>query len=170
MGSDRLRSIDPSKWVQFIKRTFERREITLPDDRIRRLVDDWSGHTGSIAGIGRHLWYRSHGRSTFTEEDYRQATHTLVREQNLRFDSIWSSLTSNQRRVITGIVLEDGDTGLHSGSFLHRYRLSSASSASRARDAVHKRGWITDRGGSWRMTVPLFERWIRDRYQSVTSS
>lgn len=97
-----------------------------------------------------------------SQEVVEQAHQTIVDQMGSVFENLTSSLTEQQICYLHAIIA--GETVISTSEVLHRYRITSATSASRSKSALVDRRIISSRGGKMVISDPIYSYWLKHRY------
>ena len=155
-----LKKIDAVYLVDFFKQRFEDTGKYIEDDAcefIAKLVDNHPYYAQQLAQLS---WLRT--TTVCTVETVTEAHTSLVEQLSLLFVSITETLTSQQLNLLKAILA--GDNSFSSAEVLHRYRITSATSAMRSRNKLIEKDILDNEGGSISFQDPIYAYWLKKVY------
>ena len=97
-----------------------------------------------------------------SREVVEQAHQTIVDQMGNVFENLTSSFTEQQLCYLNAVIA--GETVISTSEVLHRYRITSATSASRSKSALIDRRIICNRDGRMIINDPIYAYWLKHRY------
>jgi len=156
-----LGPIHQQHWLGFIRERFRRAGKTIDDETIRSLCRLSEGHPFYTQHLCHALWELCEPGARAGEESIQDALRVLLERESHAYTMLWESLTTNQRRFLRGLALEEGGVKPFSAAFTRRYGLRSASNAQRAAEVLVERDVIDPEDGSFLIVDRFFRLWIR---------
>lgn len=92
----------------------------------------------------------------------REAHTSLVEQLNLLFVTLTERFTNQQLSYMKAILA--GEKNMSSSDVMHRYGISSATAATRSKDALIKNDIIDNSGGIISFQDPIYAWWLRHSY------
>ena len=89
------------------------------------------------------------------------AVKVLLDRESYAYTTLWESLTLSQKRFLKGLAAEAVGVKVFGGEFVSCHRLSSASNAQRAVQALMAKDVIDRDNGSFLITDRFFRLWIQ---------
>lgn len=91
-----------------------------------------------------------------------QAHQTIVDQMGSVFENLTSSFTEQQICYLQAVIA--GETVISTSEVLHRYHITSATSASRSKSALIDRRIISCKEGKIVIDDPIYAYWLKHRY------
>lgn len=155
-----LENIPPSVFVDYIRNTFADTGKYIDDGAASLLVDLVGGHPHYVQQLAQLSWLRT---SVVCPGDVvREAHQSMVDQMALVFKTLTESFTSQQLCYLRAVLC--GETVISSTEVLHRYGISSATSASRSKAALIDRNIITVFKGKVLFLDPVYACWLKTKY------
>ena len=88
----------------------------------------------------------------------------MVDQMSLLFKTLTSTLTNQQLCYMNALL--SGEKIISTSDILHKYRITSATSASRSKTALLEKDILTIGRDGIRFTDPLYAFWLRHKYFS----
>jgi hypothetical protein len=155
-----LNKIATEHLVGFFERRFAEtgKEIT-PEAAllIAELVDNHPYYAQQLAQLS---WLRTEG--TCTEATVREAHAALIEQLSLLFVTITEGLTTQQLCYLRALIA--GETAIGSTEVMHRYKITSATSAARSKTALIKNDILDNQAGQISFQDPIYAYWLRTEY------
>jgi AAA+ ATPase superfamily predicted ATPase len=155
-----LGPIAASHWVPFVRGKFRAGDRSIREELILEVHRRTQGHPFYTQHLCHVLWERCEPGSEVTPDLVEDAVELLLQRESFAYSTLWESLTNNQRRFLAGLAAEGEGVKPFAGSFVRRYRLSSASNAQRAADTLLKRDVIDRDNGSFLFLDRFFRLWV----------
>ena len=155
-----LNKIDGAHLLSFIKERFEATGKKIEDqaaDRIVQLADNHPYYTQQIA---QNSWLRT--RKVCTEEIVNEAHSSLVRQFGLLFSHLMESLSFQQTCYLEALI--NGEKSISSAETMHKYKISSATAASRSQKSLLQKDILDNSGGTLAFQDPIFAHWLKTEF------
>lgn len=124
---------------------------------IAKLVDCHPYYAQQLAQLS---WLRT---GVVCDEDIvRGAFNSLVAQLSLLFVNITESLTNQQLNYLKVILA--GETAVTSTAVMKKYGISSATAASRSKEALIKNDILDAIGGNVNFQDPVYRHWLKHEY------
>ncbi len=156
-----LDKIDTEHLVAFIKERFSSTGKSVSDDAAHRIVLLADNHPYYVQQLAQLSWLRS-TREECTVETVNQAHISLVEQLSLLFTNLTETLTFQQLCFLNAVIA--GEKAISNSETLHKYHISSATSASRSLKALTARDILDNRNGRVTFQDPLFAYWLKHSY------
>lgn len=88
--------------VRFIKQKFNSTGILIENEVIEKLYEISKGHPYYIQFISHTLWNMTHAKGKCNMESINQ----VILSERAMFETLWNSLTANQKMVLKSIAFE----------------------------------------------------------------
>lgn len=156
-----LRPIAQEHWLPFIQERFTQGEKDISEEQIRSICSLTEGHPFYTQHLCHALWELCERGGKVSDELIEEAVELLLDRESYAYATLWESLSRNQRRFLMGLAHEHTAVEPFSASFVHAYRLGTASSAQRAAQALLERDVVDRDDGSFVITDRFLRIWIR---------
>jgi hypothetical protein len=157
-----LGPIRTDQWIPFIQERFRRLGKRIQAETTRSVCQMTEGHPFYTQQLCHVLWELCDQGQEVKPESLRRAVNVLLERESYAYAALWESLTLGQRRLLTGLALEERGAKVFSGPFLQSYQVGTASSAQRAAEALMSRDLIDRDNGSFVIGDRFFRLWIRE--------
>ncbi|MBO8474790.1 MAG: ATPase, partial [Bacteroidetes bacterium] len=124
---------------------------------IVKLVDNHPYYAQQLAQLS---WLRT--KDVCTVDIVREAHTALVEQLSLLFVTITETLTTQQLNFLKAFIA--GEKALSSTEVMHRYRISSATSAARSKAALIKNDILDSKAGEISFQDPIYAYWLKTEY------
>jgi len=155
-----LNKIDTIHLVSFIKERFNSTGKSINDDACRKIVSLADNHPYYVQQLAQLSWLRT--TDICAEAVVVEAHESLVEQLSLLFTNLMESFTVQQICYLHAVVA--GEKSITSAETMHKYRISSATSASRSLKALVKKDIIDNIGGTVSFQDPIFAFWLKYCY------
>lgn len=155
-----LDKIDTIHLVSFIKERFNSTGKYIDDDACRKIVSLADNHPYYVQQLAQLSWLRT--ADNCAEAVVIEAHESLVEQLSLLFTNLMESFTVQQICYLHAVVA--GEKSITSAETMYKYRISSATSASRSFKALVKKDIIDNIGGTVSFQDPLFAFWLKYCY------
>lgn len=143
----------------FMERFADTGKSISPDaaELIAHLIDNHPYYAQQLAQLS---WLRT--TNDCTPEIVRQAHTALVEQLSLLFVNITETLTTQQINYMRALI--SGEETITSTEVMKRYGISSATAATRSKNALIKNDIIESTGGKLTFQDPVYAYWLRNSY------
>ncbi len=124
---------------------------------IAKLVDNHPYYAQQLAQLS---WLRT--SDYCSEEVVKDAHNALVEQLSLLFVTITENLTTQQLNYLRALIA--GETAITSAAVMHRYKISSATSASRSKAALIKNDILDNTADKISFQDPIYAYWLKTYY------
>lgn len=155
-----LNKIDTPYLVEFFRLRFEDTGKSITEDAARLIARLADNHPYYAQQLAQLAWLRT--ADECSEPIVREAHASLVGQLNLLFVTITESLTSQQLNYLRALLA--GEKSISSTDVMHRYHITSATSASRSKAALVKNDILDDKGGELSFQDPIYAYWLKTQY------
>ena len=156
-----LGPIAEEHWQPFIRKRFNDADKVISKQLIHDLCELTHGHPFYTQHLCHALWELCEPRAEVTEKMIQSAVRLLLERENYAYTTLWESLTTPQKRFLTGLAAESAGVKVFAGEFVRRYGLGSASNVQRAVGVLLERDIVDRDNGSFLITDRFFRLWIR---------
>ena len=146
--------------MDFFKKRFEDTNKNITEDAcqlIATLVDNHPYYPQQLAQLS---WLRTY--DVCTTDIVKEAHSTLVDQLSLLFVTITETLSTQQLNYLRALI--EGNKTMSNADVLHRYNISSATSAIRSKAALIKNDILDNKGGEISFQDPIYAYWLKTQY------
>ena len=155
-----LDKIPSSAFVSYIRNSFADTGKYIDDEAANLLVNLVENHPHYVLQLAQLSWLRT--SVVCPNETIREAHSAIADQMSLVFKTLTESLTWQQMCYLKAIL--NGETVISTSDVLHRYGISSATSASRSKAALIARNIIAVKEGKVIFLDPIYSYWLKTRY------
>lgn len=155
-----LSKISTEHLVSFIKERFTSTGKGITDrasELIVQLTDNHPYYTQQLAQLS---WLRTSGECD--EATVTAAHNALVEQLSLLFTTLIETLTFQQICFLNAVVA--GEKAISNAEVMHKYHISSATSASRSLKALVQKDILDNANGAVSFQDPIFAWWLKHEY------
>lgn len=157
-----LNKIDTEHLTKFIKERFTSTGKQITDEGCIRIISLSDNHPYYTQQLSQLSWLRTNTNEICTDEIVNKAHESLVEQLSLLFTNIMESFTFQQTCYLNAVVA--GEDSITSSETMHKYHISSATSASRSLKTLVSRDVLDRTGGKTTFQDPIFEYWLKHSY------
>lgn len=155
-----LGQIDRTEMVRSFRDKFADTGKYLDEDNAGLIIDLAGSIPLYVQQVAHLSWM---GTSVVcSREVVEQAHQTIVDQMGSVFENLTSSFTEQQLCYLRAVIA--GETVISTSEVLHRYRITSATSASRSKSALIDRRIISSSNGKTIINDPIYSYWLKHRY------
>lgn len=155
-----LGQIDRTEMVRAFRDKFADTGKYLDEDNAGLIIDLAGSIPFYVQQVAHLSWM---GTSVVcSREVVEQAHQTIVDQMGSVFENLTSSFTEQQLCYLRAVIA--GETVISTSEVLHRYRITSATSASRSKSALIDRRIISSSNGKTIINDPIYSYWLKHRY------
>lgn len=147
-------------FISFISSVFSGSGKYIDSDLCEYIYELACGHPSYVQQLSQMVWLRT--GVVCTKEIIDDSLETCVAMQGATFVTLTESLTSQQICYLNALV--NGEKAISSADVLYRYRITSATSASRSKSALLQMGLITLNEGVYELQDPFYAVWLKNFY------
>ena len=155
-----LGKIDGNDLCTMVKEKFTLSGKYIDDEACSMMVSLVDSHPYYIQQLAQLSWLRTY--VVCTSDIVADAYESLLDQLNLVFTSLTETMTDQQIRYINALIC--GESVLSTSEVLHRYGITSATSASRSKSALLQREIVDMVAGKMTVQDPMYAGWLRKRY------
>lgn len=156
-----LKAIDESTYSDFIIHHFESRGKRISPDAVAYLYNMVEGTTWYIQKLCNEVFAYADDGVLCTPADVDTALEHILEEKTETFQDIMARLTLKQRQLLVALSKEGRDAQPTSGTFIKRYKLSTASSIQRSLSSLLDKDIISSDPGHWYIYDYFFLFWLQ---------
>lgn len=150
-------------WLPFVLERFLETDLWIGNEHVEEAVRLSGGHPRRTQELLHTLWELGRAEGGVSSALLERALLRTLERRNMGYGLLWEALTANQRRVLLGLAAEGGEARPFSSDFVHRYGLTSPSSAQRALESLAERALVRRRDDGPEFADPFLREWIRHR-------
>lgn len=160
--------IKPSekKLAEYISSIFSQTAKYIDEDTTGLIVSLVEGHPYYVQQLAQISWL--HTYVVCTREIVLQSHRAMVDQSSMVFEDLTGMFTSQQICYLRAIVA--GEQVISTTDILHKYGITSATSASRSKSALLQKGIIDVNEGKTYVINPLFAFWLKSQKKTVPLS
>ena len=155
-----LTSIPRQDFSSFISKTFSSTGKYIDLDLCDYIQSLAGGHPYYVQQIAQMVWLRT--GIVCTKEIVEESHLAIVSQLSNLFQHVTESLTGQQICYLKAVV--SGENVISTADVLHKYRISSATSASRSKVALIQKDILALSSGKTVFQDPLYEFWLKNDY------
>lgn len=162
-GEDmKIGKIRSKEMITFICDKFAETSKYIDKETARYILDAVEEHPGYIQQLAHLSWLQT--SVVCTKEIIARSHQTMVDQMSMLFKTLTSTLTNQQLCYLNAIL--SGERIISTSDVLHRYRITSATSASRSKAALLEKDILTAGAEGISFTDPLYAYWLKHKYFS----
>ncbi|MGD0028743.1 MAG: ATP-binding protein [Candidatus Bathyarchaeia archaeon] len=156
-----LGKIPKEEFKAFIEKKFENTKVLVTPSIVDAIMTFTDGHPFFTQQLCHEVWNIACEKGKAQKDDVSKAIESLTRIQSDLYIGMWDPLTLFQKKLLTGISMEDRKPAIFSASFIEKYELVSTSHVSRATGQLLKKGLVEKENGCYTLSDIFFKEWIR---------
>lgn len=156
----RLSQVDRNDIIRSIRDNFAYNAKYI-DESVAELIVDLAGNNAFYTHRLAHL-ARLGSVIECSRNVVLAAYDTILTNMDLVFRNMTESLTTQHLCYLHAVLA--GETVISTSEVLHRYHITSATSASRSKVALLERGIVCNVGGKICLADPVYAYWLKNRY------
>lgn len=156
----RLGAFDASETIAFLRDRFADNAKYLDNEIAALIIDKVKGNPFYLFRLAHMSWL---GTSVVcSREVVEEAFRTMTDQMCLVFENMTNSLTVQQLCYLHAV--SSGETVISTSEVMHRYHITSPTSASRSKAALLESGMICVMDGRVCFADPVYEYWLKHRF------
>lgn len=156
----RVGRMEDSECGSYLKERFATGTKYLDEELSSYICGLVEGHPFYIQLLAQEAWLRT--CIVCTKEIVQEAYQAMTDKMSMMFQVLVEGLTPQQLCYLKALVC--GETVISSADVLHRYGISSATSASRSKTALLQKDILVQEEGLLKVSDPLLSYWLSNRY------
>lgn len=151
-----LKKIERQRLIEFIRERFNDSDKAIDDDAallITRMINDHPYYCQQLAQLS---WLRTADRCDC--EIVRKAHSSLIEQLSLVFTNLTEELTNQQLNYLKALLA--GESAISSAAVMHKYGITSATSAMRSKQTLIKKEVLDNTEGFVQFLDPVYEYWL----------
>lgn len=159
-----LESIDLDEYIRFAQHHFERAEKKIESGVVESVYERFDGITWYLQKMLNALYSMTPSGGTCTVSMIDEALHSIVDSMKYTYTETLFRMPERQKELLIAISKEGRASSVTSGSFIKKYRLSSASTVQAAMKGLLEKDYITHEEGRYHIYDLFFGIWLRENY------
>ncbi|MBR3014299.1 MAG: ATP-binding protein [Bacteroidaceae bacterium] len=147
-------------YTDFCVRLFEETGRSVETEVIKETYQRFEGITWYMQRIMNELFAVTLPGNTCQRSQLEDAVSHILRTNEFTYQSILYQLPSKQKELLVAICKEGKASNLTSADFIHRYRLTSASSVQSAIKGLIEKRFVTMTLGTYEVYDKFFAMWL----------
>lgn len=158
-----LGAISQDTFINYIRSSFADTGKYIDEEAASLVVSLVGGHPYYVQQLAQQSWLRT--GVVCPKETVIEAHDTMADVMSLVFKTLTESLTQQQLCYMRALLC--GERIISTAEVLHRYGISSATSASRSKSALLSRNIIELTDGNVMIKDPVYAYWLKTRYFKI---
>lgn len=158
-----LAPIPIDTYTDFATRMFSERGKSIEAEVVRQVYSKYQGYTWFVHMLMNELFSMTNKGETCTLDYIPHAEDSILRLQEVSYESTLSMLPAKQKQVLIAIASEGFATNVTSGAFIKKHSLPSASSLQTALKALIDKSIVMRTEQGYRLEDFFFAEWLRKR-------
>lgn len=152
-----LQSIPLIAYKPFVERLFLENEKNIEPELIEQVYDFFEGHTWYVQLMFNELYILT-GKGQLCDRSLHDTALTnILQMQDFTYQEIFSRLPEKQKEVLIAIGKERKATGVASGKFIKKYKLSTPSSVQAALKGLQEKNLVSQEQNQYEISDKLLE-------------
>lgn len=156
-----LMPIPEDTYTDFACRMFSQRNKAITSKVARHAYEKYEGYTWFVHMMMNELFSMTNIGETCTIDYFPHAEDTILRLQEVAYESTLAMLPIKQKQVLIAIANEGYAQNVTSGSFIKKHSLQSASSVQTALKALTDKAIVMRTEKGYRLEDFFFAEWLR---------
>ena len=157
-----LNKISSSYLTAFFKTRFSDTGKDITNDAAALIASLSDNHPYYAQQLAQLSWLRTPISGVCETETVHIAHTSLIEQLSLLFVNITETFSMQQLNYLKALV--SGETAITSTSVMHRYGISSATSAVRSKEALIKHDILDNSNGTISFQDPIYAYWLKTQY------
>lgn len=150
-------------YTEFACRMFSVRGRGVLREVVQHVYGKYQGYTWFVHMIMNELFSMTNQGETCTLDYVEHAEESILRLQEVSYESTLAMLPSKQKQVLMAIASEGVAQNVTSGSFIKKHSLQSPSSLQTALNALIEKSIVMREENGYRLEDFFFAEWLRRR-------
>ena len=150
-------------YTDFVTRMFSERGKSIEAEVVQRVYEKYEGYTWFVHMLMNELYSMTNQGDTCTLDFIPHAENSILRLQEVSYESTLSMLSAKQKQVLIAIASERLAMNVTSGTFIKKHSLQSASSLQTALRALIEKSIVMRNEQGYRLEDFFFAEWLRRR-------
>lgn len=158
-----LAPIPLDTYTEFACRMFSERGKGVSREVVQQVYEKYQGYTWFVHMMMNELFSMTNQGETCTSDYVEHAEESILRLQEVSYESTLAMLPSKQKLVLIAIASEGVAQNVTSGSFIKKHSLQSPSSLQTALNALIEKSIVMREENGYRLEDYFFAEWLRRR-------
>jgi hypothetical protein len=145
-------------------RLFAERGKTIVRDLVEKVYHEFAGCTWFVQMMMNELFALTAPAEHCGMDKWELARTNVIQAQEGSYKDLLSHLPPKQKQLLQAIAKEGAARGITSTAFIHKYKLSSASSVQAALKPLLKHELVTQDDDAYRVYDYFFAEWVATEY------
>lgn len=159
-----LNSIPQEKYKAFVEKLFVENEKRIEEKLIDDVYEYFEGHTWYLQLMFNELYILTEKGSLCDSSLMNIALANIMQMQDFTYQEIFSRLPEKQKEILIAIGKERKATGVASGQFIKKYKLSSPSSVQAALKGLLDKNLVSQEQNQYEISDKLLGVWLQKNY------
>ena len=155
-----LDRIEADKLIKYISSEFTKTAKYIDEETCNLIIKFSDSHPYYLQQLAQLSWLRTY--VVCTSDIVVDAYNSLLNQLDMHFGQLTDSLTQQQLCYLKAIL--SGESVVSKADILYKYGISSATSATRSKQALIQRDIIDVSSGKVVLLDPLYGQWLKQRY------
>ena len=159
-----LKSIPLTAYRAFVERLFLENKKRIEEELIDEVYNFFEGHTWYVQLMFNELYILT-GKGEVCDRSLQSIALTnILQMQDFTYQEIFSRLPEKQKEVLIAIGKEQKATGVTSGKFIKKYKLSTPSSVQAALKGLLEKNLVSQEQNHYEIADKLLGVWLQKNY------
>lgn len=158
-----LAPIPIDTYTDFAIRMFSEREKSIDANVVKLVYEKYEGYTWFVHMLMNELYSMTNNGDKCTLEYVSHAENSILRLQEVSYESTLSMLPAKQKQVLIAIACEGLAVNVTSGAFIKKHSITSPSSLQTALKALIDKSIVMRTEHGYRLEDFFFAEWLRRR-------
>ena len=159
-----LKSIPLTAYRAFVERLFLENKKRIEEELIDEVYNFFEGHTWYVQLMFNELYILT-GKGEVCDRSLQSIALTnILQMQDFTYQEIFSRLPEKQKEVLIAIGKEQKATGVTSGKFIKKYKLSTPSSVQAALKGLLEKNLVSQEQNQYEIADKLLGVWLQKNY------
>ena len=159
-----LKSIPLTAYRAFVERLFLENKKRIEEELIDEVYNFFEGHTWYVQLMFNELYILT-GKGEVCDRSLQSIALTnILQMQDFTYQEIFSRLPEKQKEVLIAIGKEQKATGVTSGKFIKKYKLSTPSSVQAALKGLLEKNLVSQEQNQYEIADKILGVWLQKNY------
>lgn len=159
-----LESIPLSEYISFAQSHFEANQKKITSDTVKAIYEQFEGITWYVQKMLHVLYDMTPPTGLCNEKQLPEALQNIIDSFKYTYSEILFRMPEKQKELLIAITKEGKAQNLTSGTFIKKYKLTSASSVQAALKGLLEKDFITQEKNTYRIYDQFFGIWLKENY------
>jgi len=152
-----LKKIEVEHYVPWLKQVFEKGNITIEEEDLKQIVEQFENHPMYIQLFCFFLWEELK-HSAWDANTIAKIERSIIGQKHLEYQTLWDNLSINQKKTLKLVFSNDGEK-LFSAKSLMEADVKTASIVTRCLNSLVEKE-ILVKNGKYFIQDILFRKWL----------